>query len=435
MIIGEVVDINIEKVCIYASDVCRKRSLDASKIRDYLTKNKYEVIYNLKDADTIIFVTCGVADRATESSLKKVEEFQQYEAELIVAGCLPAIEKEKLSKIFNGKTIITKDLDNLDRFFPENKVRIKDVDDANHLYDYIYDDMLYSGVRRILTKLRLLSWVDKTYLDVRNYVLRDWIGEQSPLYEVLTKDHYHIRVSWGCLGNCAYCGIKKAIGTHKSKPLDQCVQEFKKGLKQGYKHFIITSDDVGAYGSDISSSFSELLDKLTRISGDYKIFVTDLHPMWVVKYIDGLEEIIKRGKIDILNIPLQSGCARVLKLMNRYSDVDRMKKAILRLKNAYPSLSLLSQNIGGFPTEKEDEFKETLRFIKEVDFDGGLIYPFSCKTGTEAEKIEPKIPQKEIINRLKYAKKYMRSSGYTVTYRSLITSPKLYRCLLFMKYN
>jgi tRNA A37 methylthiotransferase MiaB len=428
-------EITIKKICVYASDVCRKRSLDASKIRDYLIKNNYDISYNPKDADIIIFVTCGVADRTTEASLKKIKEFQQYRGELIVAGCLPAIEKGKLSEIFNGKTISTKDLDDLDQFFPKNKVKIKNIDDSNLLYDFVYDDIIYAGVRRILTKLRLLSWVDNAYLDVQNYVLRDLLGEQSPLYEALTKDHYHVRVSWGCLGDCAYCGIKKAIGTHKSKPLNECIQEFKKGLKQGYKYFTLTSDDTGAYGTDIKSGFPELLDKLTRIPGEFKITVTDLHPVWVVKYVDELEEIIKRGKIDILDIPLQSGNERVLKLMNRYSDVNRMRESILRLKNAFPDLSLTTQNIAGFPTEKEDEFEQTLEFIKEIDFNGGLIYPFSIKTDTKAEKMEPKIPPTEIIDRLKYAKKYLKSNGYIVTYRSLITPPKLYRCLAFMRHN
>ncbi len=422
-----------KKIFLYAQEVCTKRSLDTTKIRNYLTQNKYIIVNSPDDADIIIFVTCAVGDRNTNFSLKKIKEFQKYKAEIIVAGCLPEIEKEQLAQIFKGKTISTKELDKIDKFFPENTIKSTELEDTNILFENKDESTLISSVRKILRKVRLLEWIENEYIDVRNYILRDLLGEQSPVYKSLTRKQFYIRILWGCLGNCSYCGIKKAIGPLKSKPITECINEFKKGLQQGYKSFTITADDVGAYGLDINKNLPELLDKLTKIKGDYEINITDLHPRWIVKYIDELEKILRRKKIIFIDVPFQSGNDRILKLMNRYSDTEKMKNCFIRLKKAFPGLSLTTQNIVGFPTETEKEFKDTLKFIKDIDFKGGLIYRFSCKSGTDAEDINPKVNDDIMSDRLKYAKKFLRSIGCVVFYRSIFYSPRFYRCLGFIK--
>jgi tRNA A37 methylthiotransferase MiaB len=214
---------------------------------------------------------------------------------------------------------------------------------------------------------------------------------------------YRMRVSWGCNSNCSYCGIKEAIGPHKSKSIEKIIGEFRQGLNKGYKHFVINADDIGAYGTDINSSFAELLDKLTNISGEYDISIANLSPRWLIKYIDDLEKIFKRKKIMRLSVPIQSGSSRILKLMNRYPDTDKIKDAFLRLKTAFPKLSLHTHVILGFPTETDEDLKHTLYFIKNSNISAGQIKPFSCKAGSGAEHIVPKVSQEEIYKRSQYA--------------------------------
>ncbi|ENO12439.1 2-methylthioadenine synthetase [Thermoplasmatales archaeon SCGC AB-539-C06] len=87
----------MKKIFIYGG-TCELRFLDAKKICYYLSKNDYEIVYKPKDADIIIFITCATLDDLVEYSFNKIKEFKKYDAELIVAGCLPSIEKEGLSK-------------------------------------------------------------------------------------------------------------------------------------------------------------------------------------------------------------------------------------------------------------------------------------------------------------------------------------------------
>ena len=411
----------MKKVYIYKK-ACRRRSLDAKKLCTYFSKNNYEIVNKPKDADIIIFLGCAAIDATAEISFNKIKEFQnKYDAELIVGGCVPTIEKEKLAEIFNGKTIPTKNLEKIDILFPENKVKFEDIADANILFENIDESKLSGIAKKVFRKIRIIG---NTYVGIKNHVIKNLFGKQSLSYlsvtlnEELSRKLFHIRISWGCTGNCTYCKIKESTGPFHSKPFDQCIREFKRGLDEGYKKFVITAVDTGAYGLDNGSSFPELLDKMTKISGDYEIEIRDLNPLWVVKYIDELERLLKRGKIVSIDSTIQAGSHRVLKLMNRYSNTEKMKKAFQRLKKANPGLSLSTDYIIGFPTETRDECRETLDFIKECNFNVGHIFPFACKTDTKAEEIEPKIPKAEILKRLKYTKKFLKKAGFTVFYIS-----------------
>ncbi len=248
------------------------------------------------------------------------------------------------------------------------------------------------------------------YFKIGDYIVKffsDGITNNKP---------FRVRISWGCKGNCSYCIIKKAIGKLHSKPFTQCVSEFKKGLKEGYKKFIITGDDTSVYGQDIGSSFPELLDEITKITGEYEISILHINPGWIVKYADDLKKPLKRNKIVSLGIPIQSGCSRILQLMNRYYNVEKMKDAFIKIKNSSSNLLLTTTYIIGFPSETWDEFQETLNFIIETNFDSGVIYRFSLKEDTAAEKIKPKIPYDEISRRMNYAKKFLTKNGFKVFY-------------------
>jgi len=398
---------------------CERRALDAKKITNLLHKNNFRIVDKPNNADIIIFVACAASTGTAEYALKMVRQYQKkYKAELVVGGCLPNIEPEELAKIFNGKTMVTKDLeDTFDKIFPKNEVKFKDFDDENILFENLNSGTLMGAIKKILRKTKC---VESLYLKIKYHILENLFGsvdDRSIFIRHLTKKPCYIRISWGCYGNCSYCSIKKGVGNHKSKPLSQCIKELKQGLNEGYKNFIIIGEDVGGYGLDIGSNLPKLLDKLTDIPGEYSISLRDVNPRWVVKYIDYLEKILKKQKIINIDILIQSGSSRILKLMHRYSNTEKMKNAFNRLKSSFPEVFINTHVIVGFPSETEEEFKQTLAFIKEAQLDGGVFFPFSCRISTDAEKIEPKIPRKEIFKRYNHAKFFFRSSGYHVLYK------------------
>lgn len=364
----------MKKIFIFAEG-CKRRLLDAKRVHDYLLKNNYVLADKPEDADIILLFTCAASEEAAKYALSRVKELQKYNAELIVTGCLPAIEKEKLDRIFGGKRISTKDLDDLDSLFPENKISYRTIDDANI---YIWDLTVNNSKRKLRRFLRKIPLLVDMYIKTKDYIFEALFDRHSIFHQMVSKSKtYCIRISWGCLSKCSYCVIKKGVGVHKSKSLNECIKEFKDGLGKGYKNFVLTADDTGAYGLDIGSSFTEILDEITKILGDYEISIRATNPNWVVKYIDELEEIIKRRKITIFDIDIQSGNSRILKLMNRYSDIDKIKDALKRLKNSFPDLSLSTHIIVGFPSETKEEFIDSLNFVTEMGYRSGALFPFS----------------------------------------------------------
>ena len=405
---------NLKKVYLHTVKVCERRLLDAQRIATYLSKNNYELVDHPKKADIIVVITCAFVNERTQIGLQTIKKLLRNNAWLIVGGCLPAIDEKELKRLFDGETFSTKEITKIDNIFGDCKVSFDDVEDANTLWE---NSIYGEGLEKVENLLGRSNFLNKLYY-VTEQKIRERMMPQQMLYYLSEFKNKFIMLEshGGCLGNCSYCAIKKAIGTLHSKPLEICVEEFKKGLNLGYKHFVILADDTGGYGRDIGESLPHLLDEITRIKGNYSIELRDVHPVWIAKYVDELERILKRRKISMIFSGTQSGNERVLKLMNRYSDVDVVEQTFLRLKNASPEMVWGTECIVGFPTENRNEFIDSLKFISTVNFDFGFLHPFSCKHGTEAEGIEPKIPQREIEDRLVFSRRYLKRKGFRIYY-------------------
>jgi len=410
-----------KKIFIHANNVCERRKLDIRRIATYFTKNGYQIITNPRKTDIIILSTCGANDILTNYHLDNVKRFKKYRADLIVTGCIPDTDKGKFEKIYDGKFITTKNLEKIDTYFPDNKIKFNEIEDCNQPWITIDE----SKINNVFKKLFMSTVISKKlYVGFLDYLLKKFINEGHLLLDNLLDlpfdDFYTIRISEGCLGNCSYCSIKRALGRFQSKPFDQCITEFKKGLDAGFSNFFITAEDTGAYGKDIGKTFVDLLDELTKIKGKYSIGILEINPVWLIQQIDSFEGILKRGKIKAINVPVQSGSNRILKLMHRYSNSEKIQDVLLRLKKAHPDLTLGTHVIVGFPSETEEEFKETLQLVKKTKINIGALIPISIKQDTVAENIEPKITRNEISRRLKYGKKYLNQLGYKTFSKELI---------------
>ena len=405
----------MKKICIHwIFRGCSRRRLDAKKYSEYFLENGYQLVSNPKKADFIILVTCAFSDKMAETSLSEVEKFKKFNAELIVGGCLPEIEKERLAKIFDGNLVSTKEIEKIDEIFKDNENKFSDLDDANRLWTNLNKRSYFHIGKR---KTKCILPLEEHYIRLKNYLIKKIFGENSTFYYLssnIREKSFYLRISWGCLGNCSYCAIKKAVGPLKSKPFDQCIKEFRKGISNGAKNFIIAADDIGSYGLDTGRTFTELLDNLTSIEGDYSIEIEEINTRWVVKYIDELERIMKRGKIKRICSPIQSGSERILKLMNRYHNKEKIKNSFLRLKNSSKDLILGTYAIIGFPSETEKDFDETLEFIKDAGIEWGFLIPFSLKKETLAEKINPKISSNEIKKRVLLSKLFLQKNNYKI---------------------
>ncbi len=373
---------------------CYRRSLDASKLREYFLSNHCQIVDDPKDADSIIVVTCAVFKAPEETAMTRVEELhRKYGDRVIVAGCLPAINPTRLGRVHDGPTISTREIDEVDRLFPEFGVRYSDLPDANTFTGFKYP----AGVRESLMAFRYNSW--------RNY--------RRVLYCLTRRSTtpFNIRIAWGCGGSCSYCGIRRAIGGLRSKPLERCLAELDAGVGRGIRSFPLLADDLGAYGLDAASDLPALIDAMLQRHPGITVTLNDLHPRWLLAYLDRLLPHVRSGAISELWCPAQSGSNRILKLMSRFNEAEATRDAFLRMRKEAPGILIHTHLICGFPSETEEDWEESLVFVRESKVDVVLVFPYTKTEGSKAAEMAGHLDPQTVRKRLSRAKRFLRASG------------------------
>lgn len=364
-------------IYVHYGETCRRRFLDIKKISDYLKLNEYALVDNPDKADLIIIATCAVQDYYEDIAIKEIVKFKTKGKEIIVFGCLPSINKNRLREIHDGIVITTTDINKIEEVFKPHFVRFEDVDDYASCHDERID---------------------------RNVSL----GRM--------KENLIIRASWGCLGNCSYCAIKFATGKFRSKPLEQCLKEFEMGIKKGYGKFIFEAEDLGAYGLDINKSFPELLEKILSFDGEFLLYLVNLNPVWMIKYQDELVKLFKSKHIYGVNITIESGSARILKKMNRYNKINLIKNVLTKLKNCNENIIFCFSIMVGFPGETEEDLNKTVEFLTDMEYgkNAVIINPYDDKPNTKSSKMSEKISSEKMLEKLIYMIKTLKAKNYTI---------------------
>ena len=367
---------------------CSRRSLDCERAKNYLLGNGFSQVGSPKKADYLFIFTCGFHKSKEDDSIVLIEKCKESKGELIVCGCLPIMNPERLTSVFDGRTIATKDMDTIDELFPHFHYKFKSSPDANWLFmnknsEGIsvlkkYRGLIHDLPKRIMRKLKYSLIGDKAVHEFEHII---------PDKKVFT-----IRIAEGCLGNCSYCNVRKAVGRLRSKPTRTIMEEVKKGLSKGIYRFNIISPDTGAYGldigSDIISLLSAILDENENIVIDY---LEDVKPIYICRYGKGFIDLIESGRIKNIIIPVESASKKILKLMRRPCDLGALSEALTDMKKKNPKLRLATRAMIGFPTETEEDFQATIDYMKSSPFEEIDVHHYHETEKTDSAKIYPKV--------------------------------------------
>jgi tRNA A37 methylthiotransferase MiaB len=381
------------------------------------------VIDNLKGADHIVMVTCAFKESKERESLEWIRRLKRYGAHLIVAGCLPSISPKRLEKEFNGDLILTKALWKIDDLFMGFKYKFNDIPDSNYVHAKIsgLDFPNAASCVRYLKSwtMRLLAIFSMSRHFYQGCLWQLKMSHSRTGRAAIAREeggrlfNNLLRVSYGCLGHCAYCGIRHAVGRLISKSPEMILAEYKKMLHHHKRHFVFVGDDVGAYGLDRGSSFPELCAMLSVVDEglDARWHIEHLHPVWVIKYRSELTQMIRGGRIASILCPIQSGSRRILKMMNRYGDVDNLVDILLDFKKHNSQFVISTHIIVGFPSETDDDFMATLSVLRKIRFYLTRIHVYTDREGTDAFYLADKIRDDVIRKRVYRAKRLLLQEG------------------------
>jgi len=215
-----------------------------------------------------------------------------------------------------------------------------------------------------------------------------------------------VQISMGCNSKCAYCIVPAVRGREVSRRPGEIVAEVERLARDGVREITLLGQNVNSWGRDLlpdlKTEFGELLRACDAVDGIERIRFTSPHPKdFRVPVIAAMAEC---GAVcEHTHLPLQSGSTRILKAMRRTYSRDRYLRLVTELRAAIPDLALTTDIIVGFPGETEDDFRETIEVVEEVEFDGAFTFVYSPRQATEAAAMPGQVSEdvkRERIERL-----------------------------------
>lgn len=208
-------------------------------------------------------------------------------------------------------------------------------------------------------------------------------------------------IMYGCDNFCTYCIVPYVRGREKSRRPEDILAEFRSLVQAGYKEITLLGQNVNSYGKGLEEQidFSDLLNLLCSVPGDYHIRFMTSHPKDAShKLIDTIAAQPKLCKH--LHLPVQCGSDRVLAQMNRRYTVEQYMELIEYARSRVPGITFSSDIIVGFPGETEEDFQGTLDLVKKVGYMQLFTFIYSKRTGTKAADMPDETPRSEKTDRM-----------------------------------
>ena len=333
---------------------CSKNLVDSQRLIRRLSERGYRVEHDSADVcgELVVVNTCGFIGDAKEESVNMILSLAQAKEDgrigrLFVMGCLS------------------------ERYMEELKESVPEVDRWFGKFDW-------DGIVDLLPDLR------------QSRPLRDW-------ERTLTGSTFsaYMKISEGCNRFCAYCAIPLITGRHKSRPVEEILEETRDLVARGVKEFNVIAQDLSAYGTDLygRSALAELIDRMADVPGVKWI---RLHYAYPVDFpFDVLEVMRRRDNVcNYLDIALQHIADPVLKNMRRHIDKEQTLALIDRIRREVPGICLRTTLMTGFPGEGEAEFEELKEFVRSARFERMGAFAYCEEEGTwGARNLDDSIPQ------------------------------------------
>ena len=321
---------------------CAKNLVDSEILIGGLKSEDYNIVKDLKSSDTIIINTCGFLDVAREESVDTILECTDLKKkgivkQLIVMGCFSSRYKDDL----------VKEIPEVDAFFGTSD-----------------------------------------HSEILSFITGKDFKKDDPDYfrSLLTPKHYaYLKVAEGCDNICSFCSIPMMRGLQRSNTLEYNLLEANNLASRGVKELLLIAQDSTTYGRDLNprSSIHELVNVLDKVKDIEWIRLHYAHPAHLsrkmIKQFSHLSKLIP-----YIDMPTQHGSDNMLKNMKRGLNSAGIKNRIDLLRKANHDIAIRTSIIVGFPNETDEDFKNLVDFIQEIQFDRLGVFKYSEEEGTSA---------------------------------------------------
>ena len=331
---------------------------DTEVVLSILNDDGYEITNDENEANVILLNTCSVRENAEQrifGRLGNLKHLTQGKEKVVlgVIGCMAERMRDKLLEKEDFVDVVV------------------GPDEYRKLSGYL--NIAFAGEKGIGVKLSKTE----TYDDIVPYRedgLSAWIS-----------------VMRGCDKFCTYCVVPFTRGRERSRSLNSIIAEVRELSERGFKEVTLLGQNVNSY-NDNGNDFSDLLAATAAVDRGMRVRFTTSHPQDLSDKL--LYTIAENENLcNYIHLPVQSGSDRILKLMNRTYTISHYLNIIDKARKIIPNVSFSTDIISGFPTETEEDHKQTLDIIAKVRYDGAYMFKYSPREGTKAYKFNDDVAE------------------------------------------
>ena len=344
---------------------CKVNQYESQSIELELVRKGFEIVRSDEEADVYIVNSCTVtaeSDRKTRQSVRHLRKLHP-DAVIVLTGCMPQASPEMAERLIEAD-IVTGNRSNaiipelLDRFFKERQRIIHIKPHENH--------ESFSGP--------LIS-------DFRE------------------RTRATVKIQDGCNRFCTYCIIPFARGRIRSKSLEDIKKEVSSLEKKGFSEIVLVGINLSSYGMETGKmNICDAVELVASFPGIKRIRLGSLEPDYMTPEVtDRLKNCSKL--CPQFHLSLQSGCDKTLKRMNRHYTTEEYKELCDRLRASFPDTTLTTDIMVGFAGETEEDFLESVQYVRTIGFEKVHVFPYSQRAGTKAATFPDQIENKEKARR------------------------------------
>ncbi|MEB3774190.1 MAG: tRNA (N(6)-L-threonylcarbamoyladenosine(37)-C(2))-methylthiotransferase [Desulfurococcales archaeon] len=323
---------------------CSLSEYDSQVMKHTLDSAGYTRVDDPGEADVLIINTCAVRLDTEYRMVDRIKQLRTHGKKLIVAGCLARARPGLVKRVAPEASMLS----------PQNAHRVLEAVES-------------SGSVVLLTGSRRTDFIPP-----------------SPVKDRVAT----IMIEEGCLNNCSFCISKLARRELKSFQPRLIIEAVSRLVSQGVREIRFTGLDTAAYGRDLPGkpTLADLVSMvLEKVEGNYRIRIGMMTPELAMEILDDLLDAYSDERVyKFFHIPVQSGDDEVLRIMNRRYTVDEFKWIHRRVKARYPESMFATDIIVGHPGEDEQAFNNTVKLVRELEFERVHLAQYSMRPHTRA---------------------------------------------------
>ena len=342
---------------------CKVNQYETQAMEQMMTARGHELVPFEGEADAYVINTCSVTAVSDKKSRQMIRRARKAapDAILAVCGCYAQTHPEDMA-------------------------------------DLSIDLVAGTGDRTGFADLLEQTWRERQPITALDNAMGRRLFEVLPAGGLGGRTRAMLKVGDGCVNFCTYCIIPYARGRVRSLPVPTAVEQTRALAAEGYREIVVTGIEISSWGQDLKNgeTLIDLLEAVCTAAPAVRIRLGSLEPRTIT------EEFCRRAAAlpnlcPQFHLSMQSGCYDTLKRMNRKYDTTRYAQSVALLNQYFDHPAVTTDLITGFPEETEEEFAQTLDFIRRCGFAQMHIFPYSVRPGTPAAKMRqvPKAVKEE----------------------------------------